>query len=134
MDKSTVRVYFAVSGEDINPTDITHELSLQPIQSWMKGDLIPETNRRREYSFWSIGTGDEKSLDINEQFNKVFSYLQGKENTLIEMGCQYELEYQFNVVIKVKDEVTPAMHLDNVLLRKVNALNADISIDLYVYS
>ncbi|MDC9591400.1 DUF4279 domain-containing protein [Xenorhabdus sp. XENO-10] len=132
--KTTVKVYFLVVGDNIHPEDITRKLSLQPDESWAKGDLIPGRDKCREYNYWSIGTDYEESLNISDQFNKVLLLLKDKEDILIEMSRNGELECQFNVVIAIENNIKPGIHLDNTLLEKIHKLNAEVDIDLYIYS
>ncbi|HEY3982900.1 DUF4279 domain-containing protein [Cedecea sp.] len=134
MNKSTVNVYFLISGEGLKPTEITEKLSLKPTGSWMKGDPIPGKNRCRVDSCWFLGTGDEESLDITEQFSKVFTILHGKQSVLVDMACDYDFEYQFNVVVQVENGIKPAMNLDRSLIKEINKLNASVDFDLYIYS
>lgn len=134
MSNSTVNVYFLISGDNLVPAKITEELLLQPTDSWMKGDKISGKNRYRVDSCWFFGTGDEESVDITEQFLKILTVLRNKQDALIDMRYKYELEYQFNVIIKIEGGIKPIMSLDRSVIEEINKLNASVDFDLYIYS
>ncbi|OCA53129.1 DUF4279 domain-containing protein [Photorhabdus namnaonensis] len=134
MSKSTVSVYFLISGDKLNPEDVTEKLAIRPTKCWVKGAPIPGKKRRRIDSCWLLSTGDEESLDIGEQLGKIFALLQDKKKVLVKLANEYELDYQFNIVIKIEEGIKPAVSLDKMMIKELDELNAGLDIDLYIYS
>ncbi|ETS33334.1 MULTISPECIES: DUF4279 domain-containing protein [Photorhabdus] len=134
MTKSTVCVYFLISGDRLNPEDVTEKLAIQPTKYWVKGDPIPEKKRFRIDSCWLLSTGDEEFLDVGEQLGKILTLLQGKKKVLVKLADEYELDYQFNIVIKIEEGVKPAINLDKTMIKELDELKAGLDIDLYIYS
>lgn len=84
MDRTTVMAYFQITGDYFPIIEITEKLSIKPTSSYTKGDTT-KNNIIKKITFWSISTGYEESLDINDQLQKIISKLSSKKNTLNEL-------------------------------------------------
>ena len=134
MEKTTVMAEFSIIGDDFVPQNITNQLKITPEKYWIKGDVIKGKNIKRRETCWTISTGYEESFDISQQLYKVVNLLTKKKNMLNQLKDQYKLEYLFSVVVKIENNEKPAMYFERDFIEFVNELEAEIDIDLYIYS
>lgn len=117
--------YFSVTG-DIFPIEaITEALSIEPTQTYKKGDIVERHDNPnlvstktlyRKETDWTISTGYQESYDINNQLNVILKSLEGKTEQLKHLKKKYSLEFLFMVVIQVANNESPAMYLQKTLL------------------
>ncbi|MBC1210560.1 DUF4279 domain-containing protein [Listeria booriae] len=134
MDTTTVKAEFSIEGEDLKPEIITELLQINPDETWEKGDSIPGKSRIRRSGNWSIGTRFEESFDINDQLSQIVNIIKPKKEKLQNIREAYKLEYGFIVIIKIEDNLKPAIHFDTDLIEFVADIKAVIGVDLYIYS
>ncbi len=137
MDKTQVMVEFRIIGDDFNPEVFTSALSVEPTNSWKKGDeYINQSNLLsiKKFSNWEISSGRKETLDMGEQIYKVLDKLIGKEDILINLKKTYDIDYTIDVVVEIEDSRTPAIYLENKAIKFANDIGATFDFDLYVYS
>lgn len=133
MDRTNVMVEFIIIGEEFDPNFVTKKLKIEPDEIWVKGDSIIGRNIERKDTTWSINTGYEESLDINEQLEKIINLINDKKNILKKLKAEYNIEYVFGIVVNVEDNQKPAMYFNNMFIEFVNDIKAEFYIDLYIY-
>lgn len=130
-------VEFRIIGDDFNPEIFTSALSIKPTNSWKKGDeYINQSNLLsiKKFSNWEISSGKENSLDMGKQIYKVLDKLIGKEEILVNLKEQYDIDYTIDVVIEVENAQTPAVYLETKAIKFANDIGATFDFDVYVYS
>jgi hypothetical protein len=135
MENTSIKVKFQVIGDDLEPSVITQRLSIQPVKTWRKGEALPRnTDISRDFSCWLISTDYEESIDINNQLRKILDLILVKRDELITMRDELKVDYLFEVVIKIENNMKPAMHLDKELIKFASEIEAEFDFDLYIYS
>ncbi len=137
MDITQVMVEFRILGDDFNPDIFTSALSVEPTNSWKKGDeYINQTNLLsiKKSSCWTLSSGRENSLDMGKQIYQVLDKLIGKEEKLINLKSIYDIDYTIDVVIEVENGDTPAIYLESKSIKFANDIGATFDFDMYVYS
>ncbi|WP_148449870.1 DUF4279 domain-containing protein [Gorillibacterium timonense] len=134
MENTTVMVGFSIYGDEFNPQIITEKLNIQPKKYWLKGDTIPGKPLIRNKTCWSVNTEYQESLDINDQLSEIIDLIQGKSKEIIELMRIHNLEIIISIVINIENNQKPAMYLNKQVIEFLHCINAEIDIDLYVYS
>ncbi len=132
-----------IFGDNINLDIITKKLDINPTRSWCKGDkndFFPKEVHELGYEYalykfglWSVYTDYEETRDINTVIQKIYSLFENKINELIEIQHEYNAECTILIVIKVRNELTPAMHFEKWFIDFLHDIHAEVDIDLYVY-
>lgn len=135
MNKTQVKVYFSLFGQDFPIDDVTDKLEITPTETYKKGDLIPSrsTVRYRKETSWDLGTGYQFSFDVNDQLQQVVGRLKNKSSTIIEIKEEYSLECKFFIVIKIENGNAPALYLDKEVIKFASNIEAEFDVDLYTY-
>ncbi|RTQ87633.1 DUF4279 domain-containing protein [Lysinibacillus telephonicus] len=133
MNKTQVKVYFSLYGEDFPIDEVTERLKVIPTGTYKKGDLIPNrsTNRYRKESSWDLGTDYQDSLDVNKQLQEIVDKLQNKSLTINEIKDAYSLECKFFIVIIIENGNTPTLYLNKEIVKFASSIEAEFDVDLY---
>lgn len=134
MNNTNVKVEFRILGDDFEPDTITNKLVINPNEYWKIGDTIKNKNFKRKYSCWSISTGYEESLDINEQLKKILLKISDKKDVLKEIRELLTLEYRLDIIINIEGNEKPAIYLDSETIEFANDIKAEFDFDLYINS
>jgi hypothetical protein len=133
LEKTQVKVYFTIFGDDF-PIDVfTQKLGISPTHSYTKGDRIPNRSPllKRKETAWDLGTEYEESFDVNEQLQRVICQLEGKESVILEMAGTYSLLCKFVIVIVINNGETPSLFFGKSVIRFAANIGAEFDIDLY---
>ncbi|MCS1350906.1 DUF4279 domain-containing protein [Mechercharimyces sp. CAU 1602] len=131
MNSTNIMVEFSVFGNGFSPDDITKRLSIKPSVTWKKGEKIADRNIKRKETNWSVSTGYENSFDLNEQLGKIANLIGDRTSDLISLKEQYDLEFNFFIVIKIVDGRCPAIYLGKDIIELANEIKAEFDIDIY---
>ena len=134
MDKTNVMVEFSIYGENFEPKYITKQLGIMPSETYLKGELIRYGRATRKETAWSISSGYEVSLDINNQLEKVIFLLKDKVDKLVELKNSLCLNMLFIIVIRIEDNEIPAMYFKKDFIRFISKIDAEVGFDTYIYS
>ncbi|MGG3805452.1 DUF4279 domain-containing protein [Metabacillus fastidiosus] len=143
MDKTNVKVYFSAAADEFPIDDFTETLGIQPTRTYKKGDAIIRPHNpnvisigvhHRLHSCWELGTEYEESCDINDQLYKILNYMEDKIGKLTQLKREYDLVYNFIIVIQVENNETPAMYLESKFINFASSIDAEVDFDLYIYS
>lgn len=140
MNKTQVKVYFSLYGDDFPIDNVTESLGIEPTNSYKKGDVIlrklnpnvvSAKVQFRNETVWELGTDYQESYDLKEQLDQVIRPLKNKAAIINQLKKNYKLECDFSIVIKLENGDTPAFHLDNEQIEFANSIKAEFDIDLY---
>ncbi|MED0989716.1 DUF4279 domain-containing protein [Bacillus nitratireducens] len=135
MDGTQVMVYFNLSGDEFPVEVVSERLQVDPTKSYKKGEIIRKTNETenitRNYTSWQLSTGYQESFDVGDVMEQLILKLKDKSAIINELKREFGLECRFTIVIKIKDDHTPAFHLENQVIDFANSIKADFDIDLY---
>lgn len=134
MERTTVRVYFSLFGDEFPIPNVTEKLGIIPTETYKKGDLIPNRSPlilRKETS-WTIDTGYQVSLDVSNQLQQIINQLKNKVSIINEIKKTYSLKCKFFIILQIENGDTPGLYLDNKQIEFANSIKAEFDIDLYV--
>ncbi len=105
-------VYFALTGDDFDPYEITARLEVEPTESWRKGDK-GKFNPSLKYTCWKLSTEKGKEyLDIDKLVDEIIEKLKDKTQTIIDLKDKYQLNSVLEIVLDIDtnpDQSTPAL-------------------------
>lgn len=88
MDKTKVMAYFSAFGDNVPLEEVTNVLDIEPTETYIKGNVIKtfatKILRGKETS-WTLSTGYQESLDINDQLDVILKSLKEKTKELIQL-------------------------------------------------
>lgn len=129
--ESEIYAYFMLTGMEFDPDEVTTKVSINPTETWRKGDLInTRGTRRHKENGWSVYSKIEKSADLEEHINSVLEQLQAGWIPLLELCKCYAAEIA--CVIYYRRGSVPAIHFDPDIVAQAAKLNAEIDVDFYV--
>ncbi|MGO4548431.1 DUF4279 domain-containing protein [Paenibacillus sp. 2TAB23] len=140
MDKTKVMAYFSLLGEKFQVNEVTELLSIEPTESYNKGDVIVRqkndkiintTVHYRKETAWVLSSGYQESYDVTEQLAHVLEPLKNKTAIINQLRKTYRLDCLFSIVIIMENGRTPALHLDNKQIEFAKSVEAEFDIDLY---
>ncbi|AGK54492.1 TPR domain-containing protein [Bacillus sp. 1NLA3E] len=140
LDKTQVKVYFSLYGDDFPIDNVTEILGIKPTNSYKKGDVIPKKYNPnvvstkvqfRKETAWEFGTDYQESNDVKVQLDHIIRPLKNKATIINQLKSKYNLECDFSIVIIMENGETPGLHLDNEQIEFANNIKAEFDIDLY---
>lgn len=134
MDKTNIMAYFCIFGDEFDIDTVTRLLNLEPDEIRIKGIIPAERKRPAIETRWKISTGYEESYDASIQLEKILTRLNGKQEQLKILKVDNHVEFLFQLVIGVENGEVPGMHFNAQQLAFISDIDAEIDIDLYVYS
>lgn len=134
MAGTEICVEFNIIGDYFQEEEISNVLELIPSEFYRKGDAIKNRTLARKETCWTISSGFEESLDINEQIKKILYSLQNKSEELNFLKKELNLDYLLTIIINVQEENVPAMYFESNVLGFINNISAEIEVDLYIFS
>lgn len=73
----------------------------------------------------------EPSLDINTQLSELIISLENKKQDLIDLKQTYKLNNKFCIGIRIEQNQSPSIYLNNNTISFANDIQAEFDIDLY---
>lgn len=105
MDITQVMVYFSFHGDDFPTDKVSEMLEITPTKTNKKADIIPNrsTNLYRKETSWTLETGYQDSLDVNDQLQQIISKLYNKTAIINEIKNSYSVECTILIVVKIEE-------------------------------
>lgn len=133
MRKPRIRFYFAIYSDTLAPEVISDRLGVEPTTVSHKGEMWGKRSGRvYPHHVWRLSSEFEEALDIDVQIAAVLPKLIPVKSQLIEILRENETEAVFHAVIETYGS-TPALHLDQELIRFAGDLGAEFDFDLYTF-
>ncbi|MGF9713722.1 DUF4279 domain-containing protein [Paenibacillus naphthalenovorans] len=120
-------------GDDFPLKEVTQLLSIDPTESYNKGDIIVRpkndnvtnmTVNYRKETAWILSSGYQESFDISDQLYLLLDFLEDKVNELKRIQDEYKVSYKFIIVINIENNEKPENKMElfiNTLLEKRDA-------------
>jgi len=147
-EKTTCYSYFSICSEgeiqnmvgfipaensNFDPDYITELLGVAPFNKWRTGEPRKHGNSFYSTSNWSGCRQDTPALEAYEQFHAIVRMLKDKIPELNQIKQEYNVSFSINIVPDVySDEITPALHFDEEIIKFCYLTGTVIDIDLYV--
>ena len=140
MEPYRYRVSFRIKHPNIDPSEITYRLGIEPSSSWKVGDPIVGKNGEiregtRKQSFWRYQPHKEQRLLSSEQYLE--DYLE-KITESLTVHKEYFSEIvnsggNINYFIGLLSEHNISNDFPAPLLKQLGELNIDLQLDIYAY-
>lgn len=133
-----IELDLTLHGFDIDPDQISKILSLSPTQVWLKGESIQKTALKRKSNGWVLSSGLEKSAELYDHINALFSKIKPVLLNFNDLPLSTEKELSCVIYIyqekgnAAEEHRTPAIHLEREQVEILNQVGAEFDLDLYV--
>ena len=130
------RTYTKVKGEfrivgDFNPEEATELLGLAPTRSIKKGDDYNERIPQRPFSDWCYCTKAHYTFFSDDVLRELYETFHPKMNELLLFKKENDLEYQFNVIVKIRKNQMPGFSVEGDIVQFAAKLDSCFDFDCY---
>lgn len=133
MCKTNVKVSLRIMGEEHNfINEITNSLKLNPTESWMKGEAIHNSRKKRKYTAWIYSTCAVETLDVNLQAQKLEKLFSTKIENICALKNKYDLDISIDFVIIIENQEIPAIYFEASFIEFAAKIGARFDIDTYI--
>ena len=122
---------FKLTGADFDPDEVTRRVGLEPTRTWRAGDIRRPGATAAKISCWSLYTDLEQTWDTDRHIAQVIDLLRPHIQSINAVRKELRLEAEFACVLYIRSK-RPALHFDRAILDVVDALDAEIDVDIYV--
>jgi hypothetical protein len=129
--KPRIKIEFYITGEKINPDEISRILGILPSYTRIKGDYNPNKSIQYQASLWSIETEYYESYDIREQINMIMEVLKNKIEILNKIKHEFQAEFRFVIVVEIPKSGGPIISFDIPFIQFASEIGSEIGIDYY---
>ena len=137
MIKGNSYVYFALTGEDFNPQEITKQLEIEPSEAWRKGDK-GKYNQSLKYSCWKISTKKGKEyFEIDKLVNEILELLFEKIDKINELKKKMGLKSVLEIVMDVDtnpEQSTPTLGHNLRTIEFLHKTRTETDVDIYRFN
>jgi len=124
-----IRVSFFFSGDKFDLNDVTDRMQYIPEFSRNKEDCpLPEV----ACTCWSMDSEKESCRAVSIQFEKILDLLIGKEQIILQICNDYNIDVGFLINIFFENGDRPEIVLPKEIVLFAASINAEIGFDLYI--
>lgn len=129
---ATVKTYFEIAGDDLDPAACTRHLGLQPTAFKIKGEVGGQYGLTARVSTWSIHTGDQPAADLDLGLQNLLATLWPIRDSIHRFvgGWPAPLSVAIGSAVKIHHDV-PEYHLPPDTLARLAAFGAEYWPDIY---
>ncbi len=131
--QTNIMVEFTIDGDVFDPDDISKTLQLEPSSVRIKGEKINEYAKMK-YSYWTISTDYEESLNASIQIEKIMKLIKNKVPELNYLKNKYKTEHGFVIVVNIEEGIGPTIILEKDFYDFLIDIDGFFTIDSYVFS
>ena len=132
MDNTNIRASLRIMGDNYDIQEVTELLGICPSESWYKGEVIRNKDRRRTYTAWVYNTDIAETLDINMQIKKLEEVFSSKVEAISLLKKKYDLDISIDFVIIIENGEPPAIYFEPKFIEFAAKIGARFDIDTYV--
>ena len=137
MTKSKSYVYFALTGDDFDPQEITDYLGIEPSEKWKKGDK-GKYNPLLKYSSWKLSTEKGKGyIEIDKLVNEIVELLFDKIEKINKLKQKLKLNSVLEIVMDIDinpEQSTPALGHNLKTIEFLYKTQTETDIDIYRFN
>lgn len=125
------RATLRVVGDDLEPTELTELLGVQPSTSYSKGDVLTSergTTRTAAAGYWSLEAEDSAPADLDAQVTRLLARLPDDAAVWARLHEHFEIDLFFGWFMKEWNEGTA---LKATTLNALADRGIDLTIDLW---
>lgn len=129
---SNVNVELRIMGDNFNPDIITNELGIEAKEKWRQNEKSKNYGVIQKYDCWLYKTGYKDVYDVNDLLKDIYSIFNEKRIQIKKLIEKNNLEISLDIIIKMKNNDTPALYFDKEIIDFIHSINAKIDIDMYI--
>lgn len=127
MDK--IYINFVVTDFGDDPQVVTALMGIQPTQSWVIGDSLPNhPTARRTHSRWSLASGLGTGNSVEDQLAALLGLLRERHRNVMVTAARFPSEIRCAIYYQ---DFNPRIHLSPTNVSQAAGLGLAIDFDLY---
>lgn len=135
MEYSESYVYFALVGDEFDPSIATDLLGISPTESWKCGDY--GVYGQRKNSCWKLSTGRGiEAIEIDKLVTSIINQLRDKVDQINTLKKKYNLTSILEIVLDIDinpESSTPALGYDVDTIEFLYKTKTTTDVDIYRY-
>ncbi len=133
MRNPRIRFYFAIHSDTLAPDVITERLGVEPTTTSRMGEVWwKRTGKVYPQHVWRLSSEFEDSVDLDVQIAAVLPKLMPVKSRLAEIFKEIGTQGYFQTVVETYGS-TPALHLDQEIVRFAGDLGMEFDFDVYTF-
>lgn len=134
-----IGIDFTLSGQGVEPTEISALVGLGASKCWRMGDAIQGTQLRYEHDGWVFSTGyreldPENGIDLPRLMRQMFQELEPRTGQIIEACRLLDLEAELSFILYMSGFDRPELHVDRDIVAWLARIDAEVDVDIFVVS
>ncbi len=119
--------YFTVTGV-FDPAEITAKLVVVPTKTTVVGELIPNTQKKREFSRWSLHSRLDHSAAIESHVSDVLDQLEANKTGFKALSVEYKGVIE---LVGFFPEFCPGVFFERELVERLASYTLSVDVDFY---
>ncbi len=129
--ESEVYAVFILEGPDLDPSQVTHLVGVQPSETWRAGELVSDRAIiKHKFNAWKLNSNLPLSAPLEDHVEAVLRQLRPGWLALEDLCLRYQAK--LFCVVRSYGGARPALIFNKEIVKQVAELSAAIEIDLYV--
>lgn len=133
MDRTSIRVEFKICSDNMDLSNVTKMMEINPTRSHLKGDPIERMYLIRKDTLWTIETSYKETYDLDDVLPQVFNLISDKADIIKSIKKMYDAEIIINIVVNIRDNEVPALYLHEDFLRFAGEIGARVGFPTYIF-
>jgi len=131
--RSEISASFLLSGDQLDPNEVTAATGIEPTASHRAGDVItyPRRTLRAAAGRWWVESSLPLSASLDAHVKELLNHLEPAWPALIALGEVYKAE--LSCLVRSYGGDRPPIGFDSQMVRRCAELSADIDVDLYIF-
>lgn len=129
---STTAASLRITGETLNPDEISRLLAVQPSLSYRKGEVVrsPKTGRERvrKFGMWNLRTEDRHPGDLDSQIDKLLSQLPHDLSIWKDLNARFRIDLFTGLFL---EETNEGLSLKPSTLLALGLRGIELDLDIY---
>jgi hypothetical protein len=123
------RVWYALRGESLDPTEITGLVGISPDRAWQADDLKPRAGKPYREGAWIIDSGLEDDDEFPDHLDALLARMRPAWATFVDLGRRFEASV--GAAIDLAEAQGPLVVVLPDVSAAIAELNATVGFDLY---
>lgn len=125
-----VRVSLRLSGDDLDPAEVTEKLGCRPTEARRRGEILPDARYHRvaRTGSWRLEGTDEPSIQVEKQVTNLLERLTGDPAVWRDLSGRFSVDVFCGVFLEAFNR---GFVLSPTLLRQLADRGLEIGFDIY---
>ena len=129
MSEPEIHVALEVRSLEVDPSEITERVGLQPSRSWRRGD--DKGTRTHRDNGWVLTTTPRPAWDFADPMAELLGWIEPSRKGIRDLIGSRPVSVRLSLVGYLGTDA-PAIYLENGLIERIARLGLDLNVDLHL--